>query len=127
MEKDFDAWNKEKKLIHTDRAPVQAEKREVWWCALGNNIGVEVDGKNRNFERPALVLRVYNLYTLLVLPFTSQEKSDRFHYGVYLGAKKSWVMLTQARVISSQRLLRVIDKVPVEEFREIQSRFRGFT
>jgi hypothetical protein len=29
-----------------------AHERDVWWCSLGVNVGVEADGKHGNFERP---------------------------------------------------------------------------
>lgn len=60
MNKDFDEWNQEKKRIHAGVNPAYGWPREVWWCALGINVGAEIDGKNNNFERPVLVMRVYN-------------------------------------------------------------------
>ncbi len=71
MEKDFDTWNKMKKELN--RLPIDrfAHAREIWWCSLGLNVGAEIDGKNENFERPVIVLKVYNVETMLVLPITS--------------------------------------------------------
>ncbi|MFH1170496.1 MAG: hypothetical protein V1704_02965 [Candidatus Vogelbacteria bacterium] len=44
MKKDFDQWNERKKGLHNrDRVPFYHE-REIWWCALGVNIGSEQDG-----------------------------------------------------------------------------------
>ena len=62
MEKDFDKWNTEKKLI--DQRIINKDKffypREVWWCSAGLNIGVESNGKNKNFERPMLIIKKFN-------------------------------------------------------------------
>lgn len=74
IHKDFDRWNEEKKRLHSDSRLVYAYPREIWWCALGVNIGAEIDGKNENFERPVLVMRIYNKDTLFVLPITTREK-----------------------------------------------------
>ena len=59
MEKDFDKWNSEKKLV--DKKTVNRDlffyAREIWWCSAGLNIGVEADGKNENYERPFLIIK----------------------------------------------------------------------
>ena len=57
MGKEFDRWNERKKVLHEADFGRYVHEREVWWCALGVNIGVEADGKHENFERPVLVLR----------------------------------------------------------------------
>jgi mRNA interferase MazF len=56
MEKDFDRWNKKKKALNETDFTDYVHEREVWWCALGVNVGLEADGKHDNFERPVLVL-----------------------------------------------------------------------
>lgn len=125
-QKDFDAWNIEKKRVHQRTSEVYAYQREIWWCALGVNIGAETDGKNNNFERPVLVLRVYNKDTLLVLPITSKEKKDRYHCGVRVSFGRVWIKLTQVRVISNRRLLRKLGVLPLREFKKVQQRSRKY-
>ena len=41
MEKDFDRWNEKKKYTHKREFADHVHEREVWWSALGVNIGVE--------------------------------------------------------------------------------------
>jgi mRNA interferase MazF len=116
MQKDFDKWNGLKKKINNDNEDVFAHQREVWWCALGVNIGAEIDGKNENFERVIIIMKVYNKETLLVLPITTKIKNDTFHHKIVTEQKIAWVKLTQTRVISSKRLLRKIDVLCEVEF-----------
>jgi mRNA interferase MazF len=76
FKKDFRGWCEKKEILHgkdEDLVPYFNE-RELWWCALGVNIGFEQDGKNEHFERPVLVLRKFNKHLLLVLPQTSKAK-----------------------------------------------------
>lgn len=137
MKKEFDAWNSQKKNLGDSGKKAYAHPREVWWCALGVNVGAEVDGKNENFERPVLVMRVYNKETMLVLPITSKEKLDNFHHKIQIQAKNNktgeeyaksvWIKLTQARVISNSRLLRKVDVVHQEEFDKVVEAFRKYT
>jgi len=125
MQKDFDKWNKLKKDLHTRDSDVFAHPREIWWCSLGVNIGAEIDGKNENFERPVIVLKVYNKETMLVLPITSKEKDDKFHYRIETDQKTAWVKITQGRVISTKRLLRKVDVLKEKEFDLLKSKWKS--
>ena len=135
--KDFDTWNGLKKSIECKQGgEAYAYPREVWWCSLGVNLGVEIDGKNENFERPVLIIRVYNPHSMLVPPITSKGKEDKFHCKIIVKAKNIetgelynkpvWVKLTQARAISNKRLLRKVDVVPVADFDIVQKAFREY-
>ena len=79
MGKDFDTWNKEKKVV--DKKAVNQSLffhvREIWWCSTGLNIAVEADGKNENFERPMLVIKKFNADMIWVLPLTTKEKQNK--------------------------------------------------
>lgn len=124
-EKNFDAWNQIKKSIHARNSYAYAHPREVWWCCLGLNVGVEIDGKNENFERPVIIMKAYNKEMLLVLPLTSREKHDKFHHKIETDQKISWVKLTQPRMISSKRLLRKVDILGEEEFQCLMKVWKG--
>ena len=119
MEKDFDGWNVLKKQLDKTGRVFFAHPREVWWCSLGLNVGAEIDGKNENFERPVIIMKVYSKETLVVLPLTTKEKNDQFHYKIRTEDKTVWVKLTQARVISTKRLLRKVDILNQEAFDEL--------
>lgn len=120
MEKDFDTWSKVKKELNGLSIDRFAHPREIWWCSLGINVGAEIDGKNENFERPVIVLKVYNVETLLVLPITTKPKNDKFHHKIQTDQKTVWVKLTQPRVISTKRLLRKVDVLGEEEFNALK-------
>jgi mRNA interferase MazF len=135
MQKDFDKWNNLKKIFEKENRELFAHPREVWWCSLGVNLGAEIDGKNDSFERPVLVIKVYSRETMFVLPVTSKEKNDTFHYRIFVKIKNIktgeyeekpvWVKLTQARVISNKRLLRKVDLISAHDFDMIMKVFKN--
>jgi mRNA interferase MazF len=125
--KDFEKWSTLKQILDARPGMAFAYPREVWWCSLGANIGAEIDGKNDSFERPVLVVRVYNKETLLVVPVTTKEKNDRFHHKIDSGGKSSWASLTQIRVISNKRLLRKVDTITEEAFSSLKEALKKFT
>jgi len=127
MEKDFDSWNIQKKEINERQERVLFHEREIWWCALGINIGYEQDGKNETFERPVLVMKKFNREVLLVLPLTRSNKSNRYYYKLKQGEERdSVVILSQIRLVSSKRLLRKMRMVSKKEFNEIAEKFKEF-
>ena len=126
-QKDFENWNKLKKLI--DKKEISQEfnfhSGDIWWTTLGVNIGKEIDGKNETFERPTLILKVINRNTLYVLPLTSQEHFiDKYHFKVnYENGGSGVVVFSQVRVISSNRLLRRLSRIHKSDLNKIKKLF----
>lgn len=126
MEKDFDKWNEIKKSIYAKPDNFGVHQREIWWISFGVNIGVEIDGKNKNFERPALVLRKFNRQMVWVLPTTSRGKDARFYEKFLFGDKEYFVVLTQLRTVSTKRFIRKIGMVSEKDFEIISKRVAQF-
>jgi mRNA interferase MazF len=59
-QKDFDGWNERKKEIHQNTQEIYFSEQEVWWCALGINVGHEQDGVVNASQRPVLVLKKWS-------------------------------------------------------------------
>ena len=113
--KEFDLWNENKKRIEKSNIQRLCREREIWWCALGVNIGSEQDGKNELFERPVLVLKRYSMDLTLVLPITSTEK-DNIYYVKINSVMASSVILSQIRAIDSKRLLRKVGMISIKDY-----------
>ncbi len=125
--KDFDVWNKEKKYIENKvvNRDLFFYPREIWWCSAGLNIGVESDGKNENFERPMLIIKKFNADMVWVLPLTTKEKQNKYHYKLEHETIKSWVILSQIKTISTKRLLRKIGSISEFDFKEVIKRVKN--
>ncbi len=119
LKKFFD-WTELKIKIHSRRKIFYFKEREIWWASLGVNIGHEQDGKNRRFERPILILKVFNREVLWVLPLTSKGKSGKYYYKFEYNGQKYSVVLSQLRLISSRRLLRKIRTFEKDKFKEVK-------
>ena len=48
-EKDFDEWIEQKEYLRILNRIREVHGREVWWCAVGENVGVEINGKSKVF------------------------------------------------------------------------------
>lgn len=125
MEKDFDKWNNRKKEIHNkDVFPLFSE-REVWWCALGTNVGSEEDGKGENYLRPVLILRKFNKTIFYGLPITSKIKDDIFHISINSGDVKGSLILSQMRLVDAKRLSHLLGKITENELKEIKKKLKA--
>lgn len=79
------------------------ERKQIWWACLGQNIGIETNGKNYRFERPVLVIKAFNACALFVAPLTSTLGTHQFLIEFnHLGQKKS-VNVSQLRTLSAKR------------------------
>ncbi len=106
-------WSTQKVEINRRADPSFFKTGQVWWCALGANIGAEEDGKNELFERPVLVLRKFNRELFFGVPLTTNARQSKFLYGVPArNGQSGQAMLTQSRVLSAKRLLRIMYEMP---------------
>ena len=119
----FDFWNSQKKKINSIRNKFRFFEREIWLVSLGQNIGVEINGKKDDFLRPVLIYRKYNIDQCFVLPLTTRGKKNIFYYdisSVKFLKERSFICLSQGRVIDAKRFFRKLGKISVGQFVEIK-------
>jgi mRNA interferase MazF len=126
--KEFDAWNEIKKSTHAKEIidSLYFHEREIWWCSLGVNIGVETDGKHENFERPMLVIKKFNGQMFWAIPLTTQEKIGKYYFPIKQEDKISFAGITQIRTLSSKRLIRKMGMVSEVDFVSLIAAVKNF-
>jgi len=122
MKKDFDEWNNLKKKIDEKQDSVNFyfHEREIWWCSIGINVGIETNGKNEDFERPVLILKVFNRNMIWYLPTTSSIRQSKFYYVFRINDMYKSINITQIKTIDSKRLIRKIGIVEEGDFNKIR-------
>ena len=109
MHKDFDTWNGYKKGLHSRPDAPFCHERELWWCALGVNVGFEQDGSGDEYRRPILILKGFSKQTCFVVPLTTATDTHALRPSVGLvDGKEARALLSQIRVIDTKRLVRKI-------------------
>ena len=105
MEKDFERWHQHKKKLNDTKGAALFHEREIWWCALGANVGFEQDGSSELFTRPVVILTKFNLDVCLVVPLTSRSKTGKYYFPVgTVGDRDATAVLSQIRFIDRKRL-----------------------
>ena len=125
---EFIKWtnNKFTHHININRTNLYFKEKEIWWAALGKNIGFELDGKYDLFERPILILKKYSKDTCFILPLTTKIKNLNpwYQFIVNIDGKTSAINIAQGRVISSKRLLRKKSLITKVIFNKIKLIFK---
>ena len=120
---EFLNWILLKARLHENAAMPSVREGEIWWAAIGKNVGVEINGKNEKFSRPVLVFKKFGRQSIFALPLTSKPHDGNWYIPIKFRQKDSWVILVQARIISVNRLYSRMGMLSDYEFKKVQ---RGF-
>jgi len=118
----FVSWTKLKIKIHFSEKNFVVKERQIWWASIGQNVGIEQNGKNCNFERPILILRRFNDEQFWALPITSKVKIGKYYHAFVQNDVRYSVCLSQLRVMDKRRLLRHLGEMNEVDYLEIRKK-----
>jgi mRNA-degrading endonuclease toxin of MazEF toxin-antitoxin module len=125
--KRFRAWHKLKYKIHfNDNIPAGYKEREIWWVSLGNNVGVEEDGKGDMFNRPVLIIRGFSKYQFWGVPLSTTAKTGKYYYKFVVNGKVSTALLSQLRVLDTKRFINKYGMVNTRDFTALKRKLKEF-
>lgn len=105
MIKQFLEWIGLKEKLHLQNyEPPFFKENEIWWCYVGENIGIEMNGKSDKFTRPIFIFKKYDRYSFLGLPLSTQNKKGSWYFPVVFAGIEQVVILSQGRVFDYRRL-----------------------
>lgn len=122
--KHFNEWISVKSDLHFAGIIRDIKEGEVWWCSMGANVGVEIDGKQDLFPRPVLVVKKLSKFGFMGIPLTSQEHIGSWYVEFEFKNKRQFAVLAQARVMSVYRLHRTMGTIPNSDLELIRRGFR---
>lgn len=125
-EKKFDEWNIEKQRLHSFGRKPDIKNGEVWWCSMGENIGVEINGKGSSFMRPVLVIRKLSKASFIGIPLTSQLHSGSWYVHFRFKSRDEYAVLAQVRTFSVRRLYRKMGSLDDSDMRKVLMRLNEF-
>ena len=106
IREEFDNWIEQKKYLHfRDRSP-RIRIGEVWWCSVGYNVGVEINGKGSTYIRPVVIYKVLGRYSFLGIPLTSQPKHGTWYAEFTFKNRAQYAALCSMRAMSKARLFK---------------------
>ena len=122
--KKYDEWNEIKKKVAKNSRKLGIKPREIFWVKIGQNIGSEEYGKDKEFVRPVIIVRKLTSDLFIGIPVTSSLKDNAyFHKFKYKNKTKGMVensaMIVQFRTYSIKRVLSKIGKIDIDNFKQI--------
>lgn len=123
--KDFDNWNNIKKSINDIDRPL-CSIREVRWCAIGHNIGSEIDGKGESFARPVVILKFLSPNTCLTVPLTHSQKTGEYILEFEFQGEKIKARLDQVKIVDVKRMKKRIGKLSQSDFISLKTKVLNF-
>jgi mRNA interferase MazF len=125
MQKDFAGWHIEKTRLQGLTQVPYCHEQEIWWMAVGCNIGYEEDGKGVSFARPVLIIKKFSYRFILGVPFSSTSRTGPYYYRVNVTGHDSTALLSQIRAFDARRLLIPFGCVSAEEFQAIKEKLKN--
>lgn len=98
---------------------------EVWWCGVGENVGVEINGKDSYFARPVVILKKLSRYNFIGIPLTSQLHSGTWYVTFMFNERTQVAIVAQVRNFSVARLYRKMGELPECDFALIKNGLRS--
>ena len=128
-EKQFQKWIHVKKTLDEhDYNPPLVSEGDMWWRAIGENVGVEVGGKSKNFTRPVVILKKFGRLGFLGVPTTTRGRTGTWYVPFVHKGVHETAMLSQARIFSYKRLDRKMGTLDGEDFKNVKEAYiRLFT
>jgi mRNA-degrading endonuclease toxin of MazEF toxin-antitoxin module len=120
MHKDYARWNAHKQKLETAAQRPFYHAREIWWCSVGVNVGNEIDGTGKEYDRPVLIIRPFNAETFFGVALVGHARTGRYYYPLgQVGDRDAAANLSQARLFDTKRLIRKMGMLDERTYREL--------
>lgn len=119
----FNNWIKVKKKVHFKNKIPQIAEGEVWWCSMGKNVGIEINGKSETFSRPAIIFKKLSRLGFLAIPLSTQPHRGDWYVPFKFRGKDEIAVLSQIKIMSVARLYTRLGQIDETDFEKVQQGF----
>ena len=120
IKKTYEKWMGKKSSINNCGAMRSFREGDVWWAAIGENVGVEIDGKSAKYSRPVVILRKHSNLFFTAVPLTSQPHRGTWYTQFMFHGKIETAVLAQTRPMDVSRLYERIGKLSRADYQKIR-------
>ena len=121
--KDYKKWMGVKSKLNNSGPRRSIKEGEIWWAAMGENVGVEIDGKNEKYSRPVIIFKKHSNLCFTAIPLTSKKHNGSWYAQFGFQEKNQTAILIQARLMDSTRLYERMGKMSNGDFWEVTKRY----
>lgn len=117
--KDYWGWTARKNRLNGNTRTPDFHEREIWWAAVGHNIGDEEDGKGRNFARPLVIVKKFNRSLFYGMPLSTVTKQNKYYHPLTVKGRQRSALLSHMRDYDAKRLLNRLDILSEIEYLQL--------
>lgn len=120
------AWFPIKETKHNTKSSKipKIKDGDIWWVAVGENVGVEINGKSKYFSRPVLIFKKLNHLGFLGIPLSTKEHNGLWYVNFRFQGKEICAALSQAKVFSTARLYNRLGQIAEDDMEKLKEGFR---
>ena len=96
---------------------------DVWWSAIGENVGVEIDGKSRRYSRPIVILKKHSRLLFAAVPLTSKQHTGTWYVPFIFQGKCQTAVLVQTKPMDVTRLYERVGKLSNSDYKRIKGAY----
>ena len=126
IKKTYEKWMKVKSDIHNKDKIRKVNEGDVVWAAVGENIGVEIDGKNEKYPRPVIVLRRHSGRCFTGVPLTSQLHKGSWYMDFEFQGRKQVAVLIQTRLMDAARVYSRMGELSEYDYKRVLDAYIKF-
>ena len=117
----FLAWiGVKQKLAEREHKPPLLREGDLWWCGIGENVGIEVNGKSRDFTRPVIIVKKFGRLGFLGVPTTTKKRAGTWYVSFTHKGVEETALLSQVRIFSYKRLHTKMGELDGEDLRKVK-------
>ena len=124
LDNEFLEWMTVKNEIQHGGKVAKFSEGQIWWAAVGKNVGVEIIGKNEDYSRPVIIFKKLSRLCFLAIPLTSQPHTGTWYTEFNFKGKQEYAVLSQIRMMSVFRLYNRMGKLSTGDYARIQAGFQ---
>ena len=119
----FYEWIKLKIKLDKIHRTSRIKEGEIWWAAVGKNVGVEINGKHKAFARPVIIFRKLGYMGFLAIPTTTKIHDGSWYVSIHINAKTTRAVLSQIRIMSTSRLYKKMGRISEQDMDNVRAGF----
>ena len=117
----FLAWiGVKQKLAGRDHVPPLLREGDLWWCSVGENVGIEVNGKSGDFTRPVIIVKKFGRLGFLGVPTSTKQRTGTWYVSFSHQRIEEIALLSQVRVFSYKRLHSKMGELDSADLRNVK-------
>lgn len=126
MLKNYQKWMGVKSNINNSSKVRKINEGDVVWAAVGENVGVEIDGKSEKYSRPVIVLRKHSDLCFTGMPLTSKPHKGSWYTNFKFQNRCQTAVLIQTKLMDTHRVYNRMGKLSKTDYQKILNAYIKF-